>query len=247
MKLYFLAILKPTTEELIKLLDRDISCINTANIDNPRTLLSFAAGLNKIDMMVSLLDYGADINAKNMDGSTALFHAARNDKAEALTLLLESHKGTADTLIRDNVGKSCLHYTKSGSICLALLVAKMTNIVNEDPIILRREQAAKIIKAVFRSTTTELLAQIGVEGGADASLEDSMSASLAALGLGVSGKKAATEFFAPVKKMRHELVDATRGAQLFTQSLINYMKRGGFAGRYEISQHAHTTLFQSML
>ena len=65
MKLYFLAILKPTTEELIKLLDRDISCINTANIDNPRTLLSFAAGLNKIDMMVSLLDYGADINAKS--------------------------------------------------------------------------------------------------------------------------------------------------------------------------------------
>jgi uncharacterized protein len=118
MKEYFLAILKPTTAELESLLSKNLIDINASDPHRRRTLLSFAATLDKIDMMERLLAFGADVNAQDQDGLTALSYAAKNGKVKALQLLLDRK---ADPLIKDAFGKIAIKYAEAGSICLILL------------------------------------------------------------------------------------------------------------------------------
>ena len=73
-----------------------------------------AATLNSVYNVVKmLLDYGADVNARNRDGQTALMEASgMTGAAEILELLLS--KG-ADVLAKDKSGKTALTFAKASS------------------------------------------------------------------------------------------------------------------------------------
>ena len=57
--------------------------------------------------MTALLDAGADLDARAVNGMTPLHFAAENGHAEAVTTLLEEG---ADSNVRDNDGKLPLDY-----------------------------------------------------------------------------------------------------------------------------------------
>ena len=62
-----------------------------------------------IDIISALLDHGADIEGRGIEGWTALHHAATNKKVEAMNLLLKrganrhaiSDKGHAVAILRE--------------------------------------------------------------------------------------------------------------------------------------------------
>ncbi|KAA0158500.1 hypothetical protein FNF31_05356 [Cafeteria roenbergensis] len=60
--------------------------------------------------MALVLDRGADLEAKNMDGDTALLLAARNGKVEAMALLLD--RG-ADLEAKNSAGKAAMEWVKA--------------------------------------------------------------------------------------------------------------------------------------
>lgn len=153
MKDYFKAILQPTTTALEELLSVDSTEINTPYSDTPknapRTLLSFAARLGKVDMMTVLLGRGAFVDVLDSEGKTALFYAVIADKPEAVELLLESG---ADPLLKDHAGQRSIQYAKPASTSLAYCVSRICKIATSDPDPTRRKRASKITSAVFKST-----------------------------------------------------------------------------------------------
>ncbi|MCD6035908.1 MAG: ankyrin repeat protein [Rickettsiales bacterium] len=66
--------------------------------------LQRAAQFDYLDVMQLLIDYGADVNAQNSYGQTALHYAARYSKLNAFVFLVEHG---ANINIRDNAGKTC--------------------------------------------------------------------------------------------------------------------------------------------
>ncbi len=218
MKEYFLAILKPTTAELESLLSKNLIDINASDPHRKRTLLSFAATLDKIDMMEKLLAFGADVNVQDQDGLTALSYAAKNGKVKALQLLLDRK---ADPLIKDAFGKIAIKYAEPGSICLILLFKALNSIALEDLDPLRRKIAAKIVQAVFKSTGTGLSSLIDMAVIEEESLEASMTDSLTTLGIHGSGSIAAS-MFAPRRDLLRGIAVIAEEAISFGKSLAIY-------------------------
>ena len=73
--------------------------------------LSMAARTSKADVIRALLEAGADPNARDEDGDTALHDAARYGKAgEKLEALLD---GGADPTLRNNAGKLPWDYARA--------------------------------------------------------------------------------------------------------------------------------------
>jgi len=218
MKDYFLAILKPTTVELERLLCKKLIDLNTPDPVKKRTLLSFAATLDKIDMMEKLLAFGADVNAQDQDGLTALSYAAKNGRVQALQLLLARK---ADPLIKDASGKIALKFSEAGSMCLILLIKSINSIALEDPQPSRRIKAAKLVKAVFKSTGTGFGGLIDTAVMESETLEASMTDSLAALGIYGSGSISAS-IFAPSRDLLRGLAVIAEEAISFGKSLAIY-------------------------
>ena len=63
------------------------------------------------DIVAGLVKFGADINAKSIDGSTPLITLCREENIQAAGILIENG---ADMSIRDNSGKKALDYLKNG-------------------------------------------------------------------------------------------------------------------------------------
>jgi ankyrin repeat protein len=80
---------------------------NAARQNEPNQALLDAAYLGETAEIQSLLNAGADIDAKSGSGNTPLTLAARQNQAEACALLLE--KG-ADVNAADNYGRTALIY-----------------------------------------------------------------------------------------------------------------------------------------
>lgn len=62
------------------------------------------------DIVAGLVKFGADINAKSIDGSTPLITLCREENIQAAGILIENG---ADMSIRDNSGKKALDYLKN--------------------------------------------------------------------------------------------------------------------------------------
>ncbi len=75
-------------EELISIINKDEIFVNAKDIDG-NTVLRQVAGSGNLEVVLKLLEKGADINAKNDVGATALMQAASNGKLEIVEKLLE--------------------------------------------------------------------------------------------------------------------------------------------------------------
>jgi hypothetical protein len=71
-----------------------------------KTLL-ILAGVGKIEALTYLLDLGANVNAQDFDGFTALMVAVKGGHIDCVNLLLE--KGEAKLHYQDNFGSTALH------------------------------------------------------------------------------------------------------------------------------------------
>lgn len=91
--------------EKTKLLFSDVNEVNLPD-STGTTLLMVASALGRIELVRFLLEKGADINAQDKYGDTALMDAA-SDHPEVVELLLE--KG-ADVNIRNKLGKTALEW-----------------------------------------------------------------------------------------------------------------------------------------
>ena len=79
--------------------------VNARNPQFGEPILSTAALMGHTEVMAFLLEKGADINARNRDGNTALHAAAFLGRADAIELLLEHG---VDVNIRNNQGSSAI-------------------------------------------------------------------------------------------------------------------------------------------
>ena len=70
------------------------------------TVLHYAADWEYSDSIKTLLEKGADINAKNANGETCIFNAAKSNNPNIIQLLVD---GGASVKDRDNLGSTPLH------------------------------------------------------------------------------------------------------------------------------------------
>ena len=93
------------------------------------TPLHLSAEWKIIQMILYLLDKGADINARNTNNETPLFSAVKSDSPEAIRTLLGAGGGIkADINARDFLGNSVLHATvKWSAYNSAALLLSMTS------------------------------------------------------------------------------------------------------------------------
>ena len=70
------------------------------------TVLHYAADWEYADAIKTLLEKGADINAKNANGETCIFNAAKSNNPQIIQLLVD---GGASVKDRDNLGSTPLH------------------------------------------------------------------------------------------------------------------------------------------
>ena len=70
------------------------------------TVLHYAADWEYADAIKTLLEKGADINAKNANGETCIFNAAKSDNPSIIQMLVD---GGASVRDRDNLGSTPLH------------------------------------------------------------------------------------------------------------------------------------------
>ena len=91
-------------------------------------ILTIAANYRKNDIVSLLLDNGADVNMKNINGDTALILAAYNEYLETLAALL---RAGADTEVIGSDGESALMWSveKGGLESVRLLLDNGANIV----------------------------------------------------------------------------------------------------------------------
>ncbi len=91
--------------KVVKQAVADGTDVNARNPQFGEPILSTAALMEHTEIMTFLLEKGADINARNRDGNTALHAAAFLGRAEAVELLLEHG---VDVNVRNNAGGSAI-------------------------------------------------------------------------------------------------------------------------------------------
>ena len=75
---------------------------------------------NPEEVIQALIDAGADVNAKEMKGSTALMIMAAGNNAKVVNFLLNAG---ADIFLKDNKGRTVLDYIYDDSIKKIILNA----------------------------------------------------------------------------------------------------------------------------
>jgi ankyrin repeat protein len=96
---------------------------NNMDFDGSETPLDLAASLSKTKFVTSLIDLGANVNAVNLEGESALFFAARSGNGDTVATLLDAG---ANVNAVDNKGRTPLDAAGSWSLnstSLKLLLA----------------------------------------------------------------------------------------------------------------------------
>ncbi|MBL7114307.1 MAG: ankyrin repeat domain-containing protein [Kiritimatiellae bacterium] len=95
----------------------------------PSAEFYMAALEGKIDVVGTVVKSGADVNARNEDGHTALMLASFNGHADVVALLLDSG---ADVRLRDGAGRTALMFASTGpSVPTVKLLLEKKSGVNE--------------------------------------------------------------------------------------------------------------------
>ena len=111
------------TEIVLEAVDRDRGLLARAN-QHGRRLLDRAAMYGRADLVVALLDRGADIHARDNVGDDALMVACYSDDADLAMVTLLLDRG-ANLLAVNNQARSALHIAaRNGNMdkCLLLLL-----------------------------------------------------------------------------------------------------------------------------
>jgi len=135
--------------------------------------LLIAAGLNRLRLVQALLTTGADVNARDKDGHTALMAAvssflSKKDSADVVKVLMA--KG-ADVNAKNNDGKTALMLAAREkdddhtAAILRLLLANGADVNTRD-----RDGRTALIHAADKGTTTAVL--VLLDGGADVNARD---------------------------------------------------------------------------
>ena len=99
------AMKEKNVKEVLKVLERDISWINSVNEVGNTLLINFSSNY---EMVKYLVEHGAEVNHQRDDGGFALYLAAQNGKYEIVKYLLENG---ADPNLRENDGYDALMIT----------------------------------------------------------------------------------------------------------------------------------------
>lgn len=115
----------------VKLFHDRVVDVNEVYGKQKRTALMYAASIGDIFAAKRLLDYGADINAKDNDGWTALMFAADSGNADTVQFLLDKGANAWDNVTRDSITAMDIAVTRgSGSVVNILMnnyVRKINN------------------------------------------------------------------------------------------------------------------------
>lgn len=104
----FRSVLTKTTDYNI-----NAKCQNYAFLyDQGGTLLHFVVDQRKINLVKDLLEFGADVNARDFNQQTPLFHAVRSVQNEIVEILL---KAGCDVNIKDDREKVAINYLFDGA------------------------------------------------------------------------------------------------------------------------------------
>jgi acyl-CoA-binding protein len=115
--------------EALALLDKDESTVNTRD-DSGQTALHFAADRGCSDIVVELLNAGADPNAADLEGIGVLQAAVIAGHAEVASILLERGADPQQPDMDGDTPLSCAQ--DDGSEEMKLLFASVTNTVNRE-------------------------------------------------------------------------------------------------------------------
>ena len=108
--------------DIVRLLLQNGAAVDMKHHWDGKTALSLAAGgitteagkrEPRVDVLQVLLDYDADVNSRDHDGSTPLMEAVKAGHAQSVRLLLA---GGADPRATDNRGLSPLDWAAGGNI-----------------------------------------------------------------------------------------------------------------------------------
>ncbi|EEY18879.1 conserved hypothetical protein [Verticillium alfalfae VaMs.102] len=91
--------------KLLSIWTEHTGCTTPTKHDKPQPLLHAAARLGNCEMMQMLLDHGADINARDIEGRTPLLAAVEAYKGDAIIFLLEAG---VDVNAHDEQGRTAL-------------------------------------------------------------------------------------------------------------------------------------------
>ena len=134
------------------------------------TVLHYAADWEYSNAIVTLIEKGADINAKNANGETCLFNAAKCNNPELIQLLV--NKG-ASVKERDNLGSTPLHIAvRWGAQQSAEILIKLGININAQ----NRAEKSPLAEAVIANKyeVTKYL----LENGADPNSSDAVGATI---------------------------------------------------------------------
>jgi uncharacterized protein len=102
-------VMRGTPQEVQAVIDKGED-VNAREPSYGGTALMWAALHNRdTEVLAVLLNAGADVNAQNKVGATALMLASHNQNPDVITTLLEAG---ADPNLKDNAGKTALVYAQ---------------------------------------------------------------------------------------------------------------------------------------